>query len=81
MLNQYQTITDGMQRNLTGTYNNMSLHSAASLKLSIGYEKNIRKAVRIRLEPYIQIPLKGIGVGSMPVTTTGVHIGFFRLAH
>jgi hypothetical protein len=76
--NQYKTLLNGAQNNITGTYNNQSLYAAASLNISIGYEKNVGKSVLVRVEPYIQLPLKKLGVGSLPVTTVGVHLGVFR---
>jgi Outer membrane protein beta-barrel domain len=79
--NQYKTLLNGTQNNMTGIYNNQSTYSAASLNISIGYEKNIGKLTRLRFDPYIQFPIKGLGVGAIPVTTAGIHLGVFRFTH
>ena len=78
--NQYKTLLNGTESSMTGTYNNVSHYTAASLNISFGYQKNISRSARVSIEPYIQLPLKGIGVGSLPVTTAGIHLGLFRIA-
>ncbi len=77
--NKYRTVTNGTEQNITGTYINNSRYLAAALDLSLGYESKIGSFGNIRIEPYLQMPLKGIGVGSLPVMTAGMHIGFTRL--
>ena len=72
--NNYRAIINGSQQKLTGNYSNNGNYYNAAVNISAGYEYKTRKAI-IRLEPYIQVPLKGIGVGSMPVLSTGVHVG------
>ena len=79
--NQYQTLLNGTQNNMTGTYRNQSTYSAALLNISIGYERNIGSSFLLRVDPYIQFPIKGLGVGAIPVTTVGVHLGVFRFTH
>ena len=76
--NKYKAVINGTQQNITGAYNNTSRYLAASFNLGAGYENKIGKSASIRLEPYLQIPLKGIGIGSLPVTTVGLHIGVTR---
>ena len=72
--NNYLAVVNGSQQKLTGNYSNHSNYYNAALNISTGYEYKTKRAI-IRLEPYIQVPLKGIGVGSMPVLSTGVHVG------
>jgi len=79
--NKYRTLTNGTEQNITGTYNNTSRYLAAALDVSLGYENKIGSSGTIRIEPYLQMPLKGIGVGSLPVMTAGLHIGFTRPIH
>ncbi len=79
--NKYRSITNGTEQNMTGTYNNNSRYLAAALDISLGYESKIGSYGNIRIEPYLQMPLKGIGIGSLPVMTAGMHIGFTRLTH
>jgi hypothetical protein len=76
--NKYHAVINGSQQDISGTYSNSSRYGAAALNISGGYENRVGKYARVRVEPYVQIPLKGIGVGSLPVMTAGLHIGFTR---
>jgi hypothetical protein len=43
--------------------------------LSAGYRFQWGKIGEVRLEPYYKIPLKGVGIGQLPMTSTGLYIG------
>ena len=53
--------------------NNYRLPAVANL--SIGYQNSISKNLNIRVEPFLKIPLQGMGVGSLPVTSAGLQLG------
>lgn len=57
------------------SYNNSSNNLFSILELSAGYEYKLGKIGRIRVEPYLNIPLKGVGIGSMPISSAGLHLG------
>jgi len=76
--NQYHTSLNGTEAMMYATYKKNRGYFAASLDLAIGYEKNIGKKSSIRIQPYIQVPIKGIGVGSLKVMSPGVHIAYRR---
>ncbi len=57
------------------TYNNSGNNLFSILNLSVGYEHKIGKLVSLRVNPYLNIPLKGLGIGSLPITSSGVNIG------
>ena len=76
--NDYQTSMNGVQQNMKGMYKHVSAGVASSFDISVGYEHTIRKAASIRIQPYLQIPLKGMGMGSMQVMSTGIHIAYTR---
>lgn len=76
--NDYLLLINGAQQSMTSNYEKTSRHFAAAADLSIGYEKIIGKHTSLRIEHYLQIPLKGIGVGTMPVMSTGIHAGISR---
>jgi Outer membrane protein beta-barrel domain len=44
-------------------------------QLSGGYEFSISGKTKIQIEPYIKIPLQGIGQGSMPISSAGIYFG------
>jgi hypothetical protein len=46
--------------------------------LSIGYEQKLGKIGNLRLEPYLRIPLSGMGSGSLPIMSAGLNIGITR---
>jgi hypothetical protein len=72
--NNYLALVNGSQQKLTGSYSNSEKYFNAALNISAGYEYKIKGTI-LRIEPYVQLPLKGIGVGSMAVLSTGVHVG------
>ena len=76
--NQYHTFLNGAEYMLYGTYKNNRGYFAASFDLAIGYEKNFGKKSNIRFQPYVQLPIKGIGVGNLHVMSAGVHIAITR---
>ena len=73
--NKYRALISGTQQDITGNYNNTSKYFAAAVHLSAGYQRKIGKSVNLRIEPYLQIPLRGLGVGSLPILSTGIHMG------
>ena len=72
--NQYKARVSGQVEHINSTYNDAKTYTAAEINLGIGYQRKLSKKINIRIEPYIQIPVKGIGVGALPVTSTGVHL-------
>jgi Outer membrane protein beta-barrel domain len=74
--NRYKTLMSGIIYDMTGSYKNTSFYPAATADISIGFEKKLNKGNKLRLEPYLQLPLKGIGVGAMKITSAGVHASF-----
>ncbi len=57
------------------TYNISSNYIFSVIQISAGYEHAIGKNTSIRVEPYLKIPIQGIGIGNMPVTSAGLYIG------
>jgi hypothetical protein len=48
------------------------------MQLSVGYNHNITSKIKLRIEPYIKLPIRKIGIGKMPITSTGVYFGIVR---
>ncbi|HEX9504028.1 MAG TPA: hypothetical protein VF974_06995 [Patescibacteria group bacterium] len=48
------------------------------LNLSIGFDQKLGKIGNLRLEPYVRIPLSGMGSGSLPIMSAGLNIGITR---
>ena len=76
--NKYQAVVSGQQQEINSTYKNTHSYLASEIRISAGYQHTLRKKINIRIEPYIQIPLKGIGIGALPVTSTGIQLVLSR---
>ena len=74
--NRYKTLLNGDIDNMNGSYKNTTFYPAATADISIGFEKKLSNGNKLRLEPYLQLPLKGIGVGDMKVISTGLHVSY-----
>jgi hypothetical protein len=48
------------------------------VNLSAGFEQRIGKIGSLRLEPYVRLPLSGIGTGRLPIMSAGLNIGITR---
>ncbi len=48
------------------------------INLSAGFEQRLGKIGNLRVEPYVRIPLTGMGTGKLPIMSTGVNIGITR---
>ena len=70
-----QNGTEGM---MYSTYKNRHGYIAGSFDIGIGYEKDIGARTALRIEPYLQLPLRGIGVGELRLRTVGVRIALTR---
>jgi hypothetical protein len=73
---QYET-------NMTTENSQWNLHRPSQywfsiVNLSAGFEQRIGKIGNLRLEPYVRIPLSGIGTGNLPIMSAGLNIGFTR---
>ena len=76
--NKYFTSLNGAEEKLYGFYQTDRRYFVAAIDLGVGYEQSLGRKNNIRFEPYIQIPIKGIGIGNLPITGTGLHIGITR---
>lgn len=79
--NQYYTLLNGIQGKMYGSYKKDRRYFAAAIDLGFGYEKDLGNKMHIRFEPYLQLPLKGIGIGHLPVKSAGLRIALTRSVH
>lgn len=56
------------------TYNNKNNHYFSVAGLSVGYQRNINKTFSISAEPYIRLPLSGVGNGNVRLHSSGILI-------
>ncbi|HVU56843.1 MAG TPA: hypothetical protein VHD83_17395 [Puia sp.] len=51
---------------------------SANINLSVGYEQRLGKIGNLRLEPYVGVPMSGIGTGKLSIMSAGLNIGITR---
>jgi hypothetical protein len=73
--NQYTATVNGAVEKVSGVYKKADYGLPAVTGFSLGYEYNFYKSLNIRIEPFLKIPLQGMGVGKLPVTSAGLQIG------
>jgi hypothetical protein len=59
-------------------YNEKSVNILSAINLGISYEYQLNKKATIKLEPTVKLPLRGIGYGRLPITSTGLNIGIMK---
>jgi hypothetical protein len=68
----------GVQYPRSATYKNSSTNLLAVATIGFGYNRNLGKKTTLRLEPYIKIPLTGVGIGKLPIMSSGMNIGITK---
>lgn len=76
-VNDYIIYRNGSNGTMHATYNENHSYLGAVVDMSVGYEKFFKNKQTLRIEPWIQIARKGIGVGQIPVSGFGVRAGYF----
>lgn len=59
-------------------YDRSGDHLFANLQLSAGYKYSLSSKLNIRIEPYLKMPLKKIGIGKIPITSSGLYFAITR---
>jgi len=54
------------------SYENVNKHYFSAVTLSGGYQRNINSRISVAVEPYIKLPLSGIGYGKVKLNSGGV---------
>jgi hypothetical protein len=52
----------------------VAVYPFSVVNLGIGYEKKIGRNTNIRIEPYMKVPLAGLGAGSLKIASTGMYV-------
>lgn len=69
---------DGEQKEGRTLHNKASQNWFSNVQMSVGYERSFNKICNIRIEPYCRVPLKGIGISNVPVTSAGVNLALIK---
>jgi len=72
-----------IQNNQPGGHNYLSYENETNnwfsvANFSIGYSHKLGATGAFRIEPYLKVPIKNLGVGNMPILSTGLNIGFTK---
>ncbi len=54
------------------TINNQNKHFFSTLTLSAGYQRRIGPSISVMAEPYLKLPLNGVGYGKVKLNSAGV---------
>jgi hypothetical protein len=65
-------------RNSNWDWKTTTQYPFSIIGLSAGFEQHLGKLTNLRVEPYLRVPLGGIGTGNLPILSTGVNIGITR---
>jgi hypothetical protein len=68
----YKYTPSGSLYNYKRTLKNENKHLFSALTLSGGYQRNIGKHISIMAEPYLKLPLSGVGYGKVKLNSGGV---------
>ena len=60
------------------SYTNETKDWFSVVNVSAGYTHKLNDKGSIRIEPYLKLPIKNIGVANMPIMSTGLNIGFTK---
>ena len=77
--NNYNVTMNGNEEKMVGLYEKNNVKTPAEFNLSTGWEYHLKGLMNIRIEPYLKLPLQGIGVGKLPVTSAGIQLGIYRM--
>lgn len=68
----YKYYPTGPSLNKEWTIKNENKHFFSGLTLSGGYQRNLSKQVSLMVEPYIKLPLSGVGYGKVKLNSGGI---------
>ena len=78
---EYEEEVNGVIQNESIEFTNNTSNLFATTNISLGYEYNFFKNMRLRIEPYLNLPLSGIGKTKEPVLSKGIYFGLFYDFH
>lgn len=73
---EYEQETAGVITKESVEYKATSSNLFAMLNFGLGYQYSFKKWGSIRLQPYLNIPLNGIGKGNAPIVSKGIYAGW-----
>jgi hypothetical protein len=62
----------------TWDYRNSTRNWFSIIHAGVGYEHRLGAVGTLRVEPYLNIPAGGVGIGNLPITSVGLNVGITR---
>lgn len=59
-------------------YDNSSKNWFSIMNLNMGYQKSLGKSTTLGVVPYIKLPLHGVGIGKLPISSKGFYLTLTR---
>ncbi|MBS1746667.1 MAG: outer membrane beta-barrel protein [Bacteroidetes bacterium] len=76
---QYTTLRNGTSIDKSKNYKSVtSAKYFTSLNANAGYRNKLTNWCDYKIEPYIQIPVKDLGIGKLPITSFGLNVGIVK---
>jgi hypothetical protein len=74
----YTYTKNGEEKQSVKYYNKASNNWFSNAQISVGYGYGVGKIGNITIEPYYRIPLKGIGISDLPITSIGINFALTK---
>lgn len=74
----YTVERNGAQYPRKASYANSSTDLLAVINIGLGINKEIGRTGSLRLEPYVKLPVKGVGIGNLPIISSGINIAITK---
>ncbi|MEO7802327.1 MAG: hypothetical protein ABIR81_10020, partial [Ginsengibacter sp.] len=74
----YFVIHNGYGYSKSENYKSRSVNIAAAAIGGLTLQNKLTNSLTLNLEPYFKIPLKGVGVGALPITSGGLNISLTK---
>jgi hypothetical protein len=71
----YDYVDNNMTYTWESSFSNENRHLFSILNLSFGYERSLSNHWSLQAEPYLKLPLAGVGAGKVKLTSAGVFLG------
>lgn len=78
---EYEEEVNGVIQSESVEFTKNSSNLFATTNISLGYEYKIKNRFRLRIEPYLNLPLSGIGKSKEHVLSKGVYFGLLYNFH
>ena len=63
----------GVENEWNLAYKNSTINLFSVANIGAAYNHDLSKSFTLRIQPYIKIPISGIGMGRLPITSSGVY--------